>query len=146
MNKGISVLIFAAGAAIGSLVTWKLTKTKYEAIANEEIKSVKEAWAKRNSKNDISKESETDETDDEEDDSGQSSHFRRDSPLFFFFLNKSGKCFNLACSRKKAAASGEGCDDEVIKRKGEGEKKSGEDARHDLRNDDLVKSLIRRTA
>lgn len=69
MNKGISVLIFAAGAAIGSLVTWKLTKTKYEAIANEEIKSVKETWAKRNSKNDISKESDTDETDDEEDDS-----------------------------------------------------------------------------
>lgn len=68
MNKGISVLIFAAGAAIGSIVTWKLTKTKYEAIADAEIKSVKETWAKRNAKNDISNETEAEEEDSEEDD------------------------------------------------------------------------------
>lgn len=67
MNKGISVLIFAAGAAIGSLVTWKLVKTKYEAIADAEIKSVKETWAKRNAKNDISNEPEEEE-DSEKDD------------------------------------------------------------------------------
>lgn len=67
MNKGISVLIFAAGAAVGSLITWKLTKTKYETLANEEINSVKERWAKRNTKNDISKETETEETEDEGD-------------------------------------------------------------------------------
>lgn len=35
------VFIFVAGAAIGSVATWKFVKTKYEQIANEEIESVK---------------------------------------------------------------------------------------------------------
>ena len=39
-----NVLIFAVGAAIGSAVTWKLLKTKYERIAQEEIDSVKEVF------------------------------------------------------------------------------------------------------
>ena len=43
--KFINVLMFAAGAAIGSAVTWKVVKTKYEKIAQEEIESVKEAFA-----------------------------------------------------------------------------------------------------
>ena len=43
--KFINVLMFAAGAAIGSAVTWKVVKTKYERIAQEEIESVKEAYA-----------------------------------------------------------------------------------------------------
>ena len=42
-----NVLIFAAGAVAGSAVTWKIVKTKYERIAQEEIDSVKEAWARR---------------------------------------------------------------------------------------------------
>lgn len=42
-----SFLIFTTGAAIGSVVTWKLVKTKYERIAQEEIESVKETFAKR---------------------------------------------------------------------------------------------------
>lgn len=46
-NTMINVLAFAAGAAIGSLVTWKVVKTKYERIAQEEIDSVKEYWARR---------------------------------------------------------------------------------------------------
>ena len=41
--KFINVLVFAAGAAIGSAVTWKVVKTKYERFAQEEIESVKEA-------------------------------------------------------------------------------------------------------
>lgn len=41
LNK---VIIFAVGAAIGSAVTWKIVKTKYEQIANEEIESVKERF------------------------------------------------------------------------------------------------------
>lgn len=45
--KFINVLMFAAGAAIGSAVTWKVIKTKYEKIAQEEIDSVKEAFADR---------------------------------------------------------------------------------------------------
>jgi len=49
-NTLINVLMFTAGAAIGSAVTWKLVKTKYERIANEEIASVKETFAKREKK------------------------------------------------------------------------------------------------
>ena len=46
MNKNTlgNFLFFAAGAAIGSVVTWKLVKTKYEQIAQEEIDSVKAAY------------------------------------------------------------------------------------------------------
>lgn len=43
-----SIIIFAAGAAIGSAVTWKLVKTKYEQIAQEEIESVKEVYRIQN--------------------------------------------------------------------------------------------------
>ena len=37
MNKSTlsNIVIFAVGAAIGSAVTWKLLKTKYEQIAQE---------------------------------------------------------------------------------------------------------------
>ena len=45
--KFTNVLMFAVGAAIGSAVTWKLVKDKYERIAQEEIDSVKEAFADR---------------------------------------------------------------------------------------------------
>lgn len=46
-NSIINAFIFAAGAAIGSAVTWKFVKTKYERIANEEIKSVKEVYSRK---------------------------------------------------------------------------------------------------
>lgn len=42
LNKAI---MFAAGAAIGSVVTWKLVEKKYEQIAQEEIDSVKETYS-----------------------------------------------------------------------------------------------------
>ena len=41
-----NLLIFAAGAAIGSVVTWKMVKDKYARIAQEEIDSVKIAFEK----------------------------------------------------------------------------------------------------
>lgn len=41
MNK---VLIFALGATVGSLVTWKIVKDKYEKIADDEIESVIEYY------------------------------------------------------------------------------------------------------
>lgn len=41
------IFAFIAGAAVGSAVTWKLVKTKYERIANEEIASVKEVFSRR---------------------------------------------------------------------------------------------------
>lgn len=39
-----NTIIFIAGAAIGSVVTWRLVKTKYEQIANEEIESMREHY------------------------------------------------------------------------------------------------------
>ena len=49
MNRTIlsNTIMFTVGAAVGSLVTWKLLKTKYEQIAQEEIDSVKEVYSKR---------------------------------------------------------------------------------------------------
>lgn len=47
MSRAKDLLVFASGVAIGSLVTWKLLKTKYELIAAEEIESVKEAFSNR---------------------------------------------------------------------------------------------------
>lgn len=46
MNKNLlsKLFIFTAGAAIGSVVTWKIVKTKYEQIAQEEIESVRELY------------------------------------------------------------------------------------------------------
>lgn len=46
-KKLFNVFLFATGAAIGSLVTWKFVKTKYERILQEEIDSVKETWARQ---------------------------------------------------------------------------------------------------
>lgn len=39
--KGV---VFLAGGIVGSVVTWKLVKTKYEQIANEEIESMREYY------------------------------------------------------------------------------------------------------
>lgn len=48
MNNILSKsIIFIAGAAIGSAVTWKLVEKKYERIAQEEIESVREMYSKR---------------------------------------------------------------------------------------------------
>lgn len=45
MNKKIiTAIAFTVGAAVGSAVTWKVVKTKYERIAQEEIDSVKEEY------------------------------------------------------------------------------------------------------
>ena len=42
----VKAFIFVAGAAIGSAVTWKVVKNKYEQIPQEEIKSVKEEYSR----------------------------------------------------------------------------------------------------
>ncbi len=49
MNKELisKCFIFAAGAAIGSAVTYIILKTKYEQIINEEIESVKEVYSRK---------------------------------------------------------------------------------------------------
>ncbi len=47
MNKAVGVLIFAAGAAVGSLVTWEIAKQRFTQLAREEIDSVKSVYSKR---------------------------------------------------------------------------------------------------
>lgn len=56
------IVIFSVGAAIGSAVTYKIVKNRYEQIAKEEIESVKEVFSRRRDyKNDIEPEKETEE-------------------------------------------------------------------------------------
>lgn len=58
LNK---IIVFTAGAAIGSVITWNVVKNKYEQLIEEEIDSVKEAYEKNYSKllNSNNKETET---------------------------------------------------------------------------------------
>lgn len=74
-QKLFNVLLFTAGAVIGSLVTWKVVKTKYERIAREEIESVKETWARvarENAEDACDVDEEEDYEDDEDDDFDES--------------------------------------------------------------------------
>lgn len=72
--KLINALMFAAGAAIGSVVTWKVVKTKYDRLIQEEIDSVKEAFAEvYGNQNDATGE-EHPEDEDEEDDPEEGAH------------------------------------------------------------------------
>lgn len=51
MNNTIkTIFAFSIGAAIGSFVTWRFTKTVYKRIAQEEIDSVKEVYSKKSKK------------------------------------------------------------------------------------------------
>ena len=62
MNNTLSkFLFFTVGAAIGSAVTWKVLKTKYEQLTREEIESVKEAFSRRQSDEVVADESEVDD-------------------------------------------------------------------------------------
>ena len=45
-----NLLFFVTGAAIGSVVTWKLIEKKYKDLADEEIESVKETFKNRKSR------------------------------------------------------------------------------------------------
>lgn len=48
MNDKIKIVLsFIAGAAVGTAITWKFTKERYEQIAQEEIDSVKEVFLNR---------------------------------------------------------------------------------------------------
>lgn len=69
-SKFINVFMFAAGAAIGSAVTWKIVKTKYDQIVQEELESIREAFGEKDSDD----QEQTDERDDEDGRQGQSRH------------------------------------------------------------------------
>jgi len=65
MNNTLSkVLIFAAGAAVGSVAAWKICKDRYEAIIEEEINSVKEKFS-------VAKSEEIEAEDEDEEESGE---------------------------------------------------------------------------
>lgn len=61
-SKVMNTVIFAVVAAVGSAVTWKLVKDKYEKLAQEEIDSVKEVFSKRKSETESQDETEEPET------------------------------------------------------------------------------------
>ena len=63
-SKFINVLVFAVGAAVGSAVTWKIVKDRYERIVQEEIESVKKVFAE--TLNDINTQEEENVEEDEE--------------------------------------------------------------------------------
>ena len=67
-RKIINLIIFTVGAAIGSAVTWKIVKDRYEKIVQEEIKSVKEVFFDRfNSSNEETSSEESNDEMSEED-------------------------------------------------------------------------------
>ena len=67
MNNLLSkTLIFAAGAAVGSIITWAVVKKRYEQITNEEIESLRELYAEVNNGGTDDIESADDEEDPEE--------------------------------------------------------------------------------
>lgn len=55
MNKETitKILLFAVGAAVGSAVTWKLVKTKYEEINKRDIESVIESFSNKEKEDDL---------------------------------------------------------------------------------------------
>lgn len=63
-NKLTGFLMFAAGAIVGSVVTWKCIKTKYEQIADAEIESIREVYSKKeaaSNENKVTRQNVTDE-------------------------------------------------------------------------------------
>lgn len=46
-DKMGAIIAFVAGAAIGSIVTWKLVEKKYKVLADEEIESVREVYKRK---------------------------------------------------------------------------------------------------
>ena len=81
-----SVFLVAVGAAIGSAVTWKIVKTKYEKIAQEEIDSVKDMYRELMQK---SKDEDIDEPDVtvNEEDGSDDDVFQPDNETLFEYHN-----------------------------------------------------------
>ena len=74
-RKIINLIIFTVGAAIGSAVTLKVVKDRYEKIVQEEIKSVKEVFSDRF--NHSNEESSSEESDDEMSEEDSVSDYRK---------------------------------------------------------------------
>lgn len=67
-KNAFSLLAFAAGAATGAFIAWKMAKSKYERIAQEEIDSVKEVFYRKRH------ETRSQQTTDDADDASVSEH------------------------------------------------------------------------
>lgn len=67
MNKSIlsNVIMFTLGAAVGSVVTWKFVKEKYERIAQEEIDAIRDFYYEQESAEETEEEDSSDDEDDE---------------------------------------------------------------------------------
>lgn len=74
-QKLINTLMFAGGAAIGSLVTWRVLKSYYERYVQEEIDKFVDDWSKRddraNHEDQIDELNDFEEEDEETDDSNE---------------------------------------------------------------------------
>lgn len=46
-SKISNLMVFAAGAAVGMMLSWRIAEKKYSQIAEEEIRSVKETYSRR---------------------------------------------------------------------------------------------------
>lgn len=66
-NKVTNLLIFVAGVAVGSVVTWQLVKKEYEQLAQAEIDSVKAAFVNNAVEAEVKEEVEEYVTADEDD-------------------------------------------------------------------------------
>lgn len=58
MSK-LSIFTFALGAAVGSVVTWQVLKTKYERIAQEEIRDMSDYFKEKYNAKEIESETDT---------------------------------------------------------------------------------------
>ena len=85
MNTNISKLfMFAVGAAIGSLSAWFYAKKRYEKIANDEIRSMREYFRRR--EKELLEDDETEETEGEPD----SSEEENDKAIYSNIIKESG--------------------------------------------------------
>ena len=84
MNNVSKLFVFAVGAAIGSLSAWLYAKKKYEKIANDEIRSMREYFRRR--EKELLEDDETKEIEDEPD----SSEEENDKSIYSSIIKESG--------------------------------------------------------
>lgn len=65
-QKLFNVLMFTTGAAIGSLVTWKIMKVRCERIIQEEVDAFKEGWVNLTRESGVDYKVNNDDNDDDE--------------------------------------------------------------------------------
>jgi hypothetical protein len=89
-NTTNNIIIFSLGAAIGSLITWKLIKTKYEQMAEEEIDSVKEVFYARKKELEDRYEEEDDSCDEDADEDEAEAERKRNEQEYQRIINTNG--------------------------------------------------------